>query len=104
MNDLSGMIVLASEAFARVTGYAVDEILGKNCRFLQGPKTQASKVVQIRQALCEWKPLQIELINYRKDGTEFRNNFTLVPLRDGSYEPMYFLGVQDCSHNLFDGF
>ena len=64
-------IVLANQAFLDLTGYAADEIVGRNCRFLQCPETDASVTAQVRTALAEQRAIEVELLNQRKNGTTF---------------------------------
>ncbi|MGX7704586.1 PAS domain-containing protein [Methylobacterium sp. Gmos1] len=75
-------IVFANDAFCRLTGYAADEVIGRNCRFLQGPDTDPSAVAQVRDAISRGEPVRVDLLNYRKDGHPFWNDMTLTPVRD----------------------
>ncbi|MEG4803672.1 PAS domain S-box protein [Microcoleus sp. ARI1-B5] len=87
-------IVYCNPAFEQITGYARSEIIGRNCRFLQGPDTDAAAVAQIRAALQEQHDCKVVLKNYRKDGTPFWNELTLSPVRDSSGIVTHFIGVQ----------
>jgi PAS domain S-box-containing protein len=87
-------IVYANEAFELITGYDREEILGRNCRFLQGEDHDQPEVERIREALREERPVTVTLRNYRKDGTLFYNQFTIRPLFDPQGRLIYFLGVQ----------
>lgn len=87
-------IVYANKAFERVTGYARDEILGRNCRFLQGSDRDQPEVGRIREALRDHVPVTVILRNYRKDGSLFYNQFTIRPLIDPEGKVIYYLGVQ----------
>jgi len=81
--------------YPRFTGYSKEDIEGKNCRFLQGPKTDPKDVALIRNAIKHTKEASICLLNYRKDGTPFHNQFFLMPMYDAnSGKCVYFLGVQ----------
>lgn len=81
--DLPGPRVLyCNAAFTRATGYSPDEIIGQTPRILQGPKSDPAACARIRQALIAWQPIEIELINYRKDGTEFWVELSIVPVAD----------------------
>lgn len=81
--DLPGPRVLyCNAAFTRATGYSAAEIIGKTPRILQGPKSDPQACARIRQALATWQPIEIELINYRKDGTEFWVELSIVPVAD----------------------
>lgn len=87
-------IVYANKAFERVTGYARDEILGRNCRFLQGRDRDQPEVERIREALRDHVPVTVILRNYRKDGSLFYNQFAIRPLIDPEGKVIYYLGVQ----------
>ncbi|AGA89707.1 PAS domain S-box [Thioflavicoccus mobilis 8321] len=87
-------IVYANEAFELITGYDREEILGRNCRFLQGEEQEQPEVERIREALSEERPVTVTLRNYRKDGTLFYNQFTIRPLFDPQGRLIYYLGVQ----------
>ena len=75
-------IVFVNEAFSRITGYAPHEVLGKSPRILQGERTQRSELDRIREALERGEPVRAELINYRKDGSEFWTDIYIAPIRD----------------------
>ncbi|KAG6601409.1 Protein TWIN LOV 1, partial [Cucurbita argyrosperma subsp. sororia] len=88
-------IVFVSRGFLKMTGYTKEEVIGKNGRMFQGPKTCRSSVMQIREAIREEKGIQINLLNYRKDGTPFWVFFQLSPVfckEDGRI--IHFVGVQ----------
>lgn len=87
-------IVFANRAFRRLTGYEEDEVLGRNCRFLQGPKTDRNAVARVREAIENEDVLVIELLNYRKDGTPFWNALHLGPIYDAQGKLIYFFGSQ----------
>jgi len=87
-------IVYANKAFERVTGYTRDEILGRNCRFLQGRDRDQPEVERIREALRDHVPVTVILRNYRKDGSLFYNQFAIRPLIDPEGKVIYYLGVQ----------
>ena len=87
-------IVFASDGFMDFTGYSVDEILGRNCRFLQGPKTDRAAVAKIRQAIELGEECTVRLLNYTKSGKQFWNMFTLAPVRDDQGIVRFFAGVQ----------
>lgn len=74
-------IVYASEGFYEMTGYGPDEVLGKNCRFLQGPRTDQSEVDKIRDAVRDHTSVSVRLLNYRKDGSPFWNFLTVAPVK-----------------------
>mmetsp|Transcript_29658 Transcript_29658/g.53630 ORF Transcript_29658/g.53630 Transcript_29658/m.53630 type:complete len:181 (+) Transcript_29658:56-598(+) len=87
-------IIFASEGFCRFTGYTYDEIDGRNCRFLQGPDTKREEVDRIRDAIESEEERSVNLLNYRKDGTAFVNQFFISPLHDKNKKTQYFIGVQ----------
>ena len=87
-------IVLANDAFCRLSGFSRHEILGRNCRFLQGPDTGQAAVATIRRAIQEVRPVQVDLRNYRKDGTMFWNRLLMAPVRDAGGELAYFFASQ----------
>ncbi|MDO9426834.1 MAG: PAS domain-containing protein [Methylobacterium sp.] len=87
-------IIFANAAFGRLTGYAPDEILGHNCRFLQGPDTDPRDVARIRDAVTEQRGIDLALLNYRKDGTTFWNQLLLAPVLDARGEVAYFFASQ----------
>jgi PAS domain S-box-containing protein len=87
-------IIYASPAFARLTGYACEAIVGQNCRFLQGAGTDPASIATIRSALREGRACTVELLNYRKDGTPFWNHLVISPVRDAGGNVTNFVGVQ----------
>lgn len=87
-------IVFCNEAFQQLTGYQRDEIVGRNCRFLQGPDTDQTQVSKIRNAIREEEVVVVELLNYRKDGSSFWNTLHLGPIYDEHGKLKYFFGSQ----------
>nr|AML79642.1 putative LOV domain-containing protein [Uncarina grandidieri] len=87
-------IIFASDSFLELTEYTREEILGRNCRFLQGPETDQATVSKIRDAIREQREITVQLINYTKSGKKFWNLFHLQPMRDQKGELQYFIGVQ----------
>ncbi|XP_042509403.1 phototropin-2-like [Macadamia integrifolia] len=87
-------IIFASDSFLELTEYTREEILGRNCRFLQGPETDQGTVSQIRDAIRDQREITVQLINYTKSGKKFWNLFHLQPMRDQNGELQYFIGVQ----------
>ena len=77
-----------------MTGYARDDVIGRNCRFLQGPRTDSRQVSSIRGAVAGGFETSVTLLNYRKDGSTFWNRFFVAPLRDSDGNITYFVGVQ----------
>eukprot|EP00591_Stephanopyxis_turris_P016463 CAMPEP_0195538984 /NCGR_PEP_ID=MMETSP0794_2-20130614/49816_1 /TAXON_ID=515487 /ORGANISM="Stephanopyxis turris, Strain CCMP 815" /LENGTH=502 /DNA_ID=CAMNT_0040672999 /DNA_START=1257 /DNA_END=2765 /DNA_ORIENTATION=- len=86
-------IVYASEGFLTMTGYSRDEVLGRNCRFLQGTETMPSKVETIKKALEVGEDVSVCLINYTADGTAFWNQLFIAALRDANNNIVNFVGV-----------
>ena len=87
-------IIYANAAFYELTGYSENEIIGFNCRFLQGPLTNRDDIAKLKQAIIAELPIQITILNYRKDGTSFWNELTVRPIRDDSGIVTHFVGVQ----------
>ncbi|CAF2086947.1 unnamed protein product [Brassica napus] len=87
-------IIFASDSFLELTEYSREEILGRNCRFLQGPETDPTTVKKIRAAIDNQTEVTVQLINYTKSGKKFWNIFHLQPMRDQKGEVQYFIGVQ----------
>jgi PAS domain S-box-containing protein len=87
-------IVDVNAAFSLLTGYERDAIVGQNCRFLAGPATEAEARAAVREAIACGEPVVAELLNYRKDGTPFRNALMIAPVRDASGKVALFLGSQ----------
>lgn len=87
-------IIYANKAFERLTGYSQEEIIGHNCRFLQGDDRDQSERYQIAEALKNHQVAEVTLRNYRKDGTLFYNHLKIVPLFDRKQRVIYYLGVQ----------
>ena len=73
-------IIYANRAFTRATGYTEAEVLGKTPRMFQGPKTDPEARRKIREALKAWEPVRVEILNYRKDGSEFWVELNIVPV------------------------
>ena len=86
-------IVYCNDAFVKLTGYPREEILGRNCRFLQGPDTDKRVVRDLREGIDQGEAVGTDLVNYRKDGTTFINSLVIVPIRDGEGLALY-MGVQ----------
>lgn len=93
-NQPDDPIVFCNQAFERLTGYQRDEIIGRNCRFLQGARTDQTQVDRIRHALKTEDVAVVELLNYRKDGSTFWNALHLGPIYDQHNNLKYFFGSQ----------
>ena len=87
-------IVFANDAFCRLTGYSREEILGRNCRFLQGPETDPTLVARLRAAIAANEPIEIDLRNHRKDGSPFWNRLLVAPVHDANGTLIYFFANQ----------
>ncbi len=87
-------IVAVNQPFMDLTGYAEDEILGRNCRFLSGSGTEPWLTELIREGVREHKPVLVEILNYKRDGSPFRNAVLVAPIYDKRDELQYFLGSQ----------
>lgn len=87
-------IVFCNVAFQDLTGYTRDEIIGKNCRFLQGPDTDRDTVTQVREAIAAGDDIGVDLLNYRKDGTTFWNALYMSPVRDKDGVVRFFFASQ----------
>ncbi|HLO50868.1 MAG TPA: PAS domain S-box protein [Kamptonema sp.] len=86
--------IYCNPAFAKLTGYTPEEIIGRNCQLLQGDDTDPAAVNQIRQALQNQSACTVILKNYRKDGTAFWNQLAISPVRDRKGNLTHFIGIQ----------
>jgi PAS domain S-box-containing protein len=84
MNEPGPRILYVNESFTRVTGYTPGEVKGRSPRFLQGPLTDKRMLASVQAAMKQGKAIQVELLNYRKDGTPFWNEMDVVPIADGN--------------------
>lgn len=87
-------VVYVNEAFTRMTGYQPEEIIGKTPRVLQGPKTDRAQLDKIRKALKRWRPVEVDLVNNHKDGTEFWVELSIVPVADPHGWYTHWVSVQ----------
>lgn len=87
-------IVFCNEAFQRLTGYDRGEIIGRNCRFLQGPDTDPRTVERLREAVRSSTDIDVDLLNYRKDGSTFWNALYLSPVHNALGEVQFFFASQ----------
>ncbi|MFB6356498.1 MAG: PAS domain-containing protein, partial [bacterium] len=88
-------VIYCNDGFTRITGYDEQEILGKNCRFLQGEDTDEQTVREIRRAINNEEPIRTEILNYRKDGTPFWNHLSITPVRNAEGQLTHYVGVQE---------
>lgn len=87
-------IVAVNHAFCALTGYTIDEVLGRNCRFLGADGVQSDQRSLLRRAIAKGRPALAELINYRKDGTAFLNAVMIAPVLDEHGKVAWFIGSQ----------
>lgn len=93
--DLEDMpIVYANKAFEKMTGYSQEDVVGRNCRFLQGNDRDQEARFQLAEALRNKQPVKVTLRNYKKNGELFYNRLKLTPLLSRQGNVIYFLGVQ----------
>ena len=85
---------IANAAFCALTGYSESEIVGRNCRFLAGEATEPWITDQIRGAIGSRRPILVDILNYRRDGSAFRNGVLVTPLFDEEGHLAWFLGSQ----------
>lgn len=87
-------IIYVNPAFEKLTGYLADDVLGKNCRFLQGPETNEATKQRIREAIRLRQECQVTILNYRRDGTPFWNNLQISPVENDEGLVTHFVGIQ----------
>jgi PAS domain S-box-containing protein len=93
--DLPGpRIVWANKAFCRMTGYSLEDVIGKTPRILQGEDTDAAELDRLREGLKSWKAVRVELKNYRKDGTPFWVDLGIQPVTDASGWHRFWVAIQ----------
>jgi len=88
-------LIYCNPAFEKITGYTLDEVLGRNARFLQGNDCQQDGLKEVRAAIREGHECYVVVRNYRKDGTRFWNELTIAPVRDTNGEIAHFVGIQN---------
>jgi PAS domain S-box-containing protein len=94
VDESGGKIVYANAAFAKMSGYSVEEVLGKTPKTFRGPQTDNREIAKLNEAVKNWQPLEIELLNYKKDGSKFWTNFTIVPVADKTGKFTHWISVQ----------
>ncbi|MHA7873846.1 PAS domain-containing protein [Roseivivax sp.] len=87
-------IVYVNDAFERTTGYSRSSVIGRNCRFLQGQRTDKDDVDRIRTAVEKCRDVSVDILNYRASGEPFLNRLIIAPILGEGGEPMYYLGLQ----------
>jgi PAS domain S-box-containing protein len=87
-------LTYVNRGFEALTGYRKDEVTGKNCRFLQGPETDPDAVAAIRDAIATNQPIILDLLNYRKDGSQFWNRLSLRPVLRVDGTASHIIGIQ----------
>ncbi|MEG5064286.1 PAS domain S-box protein [Microcoleus sp. B3-A4] len=88
-------IIYCNPAFEKLTGYSAEEVIGRNCRFLQGPDTDRAELDKLRSSLRSGTEIQVVLKNYRKDQTPFWNELIVSPILDNEGKLTHFIGVQN---------
>lgn len=94
MSEADRPLIYVNEGFENLTGYSVEEVVGKNCRFLQGRDTEEAAIEEIRQAIKKGIECTVELLNYKKDGTPFWNRLSITPLKNDKGEVTHHVGIQ----------
>jgi rsbT co-antagonist protein RsbR len=87
-------LIFVNPGFVAMTGYSTAEVVGRNCRFLQGPDTDPAAIAQLRAAIRAGRPCTQTLLNYTKDGTPFWNELTVSPVLDDDGQLINFIGLQ----------
>lgn len=95
-------LIYVNQGFEALTGYTKEDVVGRNCRFLQGPETDRTTVAMIREAVAEGTPLLVDLLNYRKDGSPFWNRLSLRPVRTSDGTLTHIVGIQSDMTRLKD--
>lgn len=94
-------LILCNDPFLELIGYERDEVIGRNCRFLQGRNTAPKARTMLRNAIEQNTEALVPITNYRKDGSEFENYVFILPIFDGNSNLLYLLGSQcDISSSL----
>ena len=93
-NQADNPIIFCNQAFQELSGYGREEVVGRNCRFLQGPESDPDTISAIRSAISGGRDIAVDLLNYRKDGSVFWNALYLSPVRDDDGTIRYFFASQ----------
>lgn len=95
INQPNMPLAYVNENFTKTTGYSVEDAIGRNCRFLQGPDTDPHAVQALREAIISEREVEVEFVNYRKDGTPFVNALKMAPVHDDTGRLISFVGHQN---------
>lgn len=87
-------LIFINDGFQHLTGYSREEVLGKNCRFLQGPDTNPAVVKKLRASVRDGEPCVVQLLNYRKDGKPFWNRLSISPVKGPDGQVLRYIGIQ----------
>jgi len=87
-------LIYVNDGFTKISGYSAEEVLGSNCRFLQGENTRPEPVARMQKAIADEEPVTVELLNYRKDDTEFWNRVSIAPVRGDDGDVTNYVGFQ----------
>ena len=93
-NQHDNPIIFCNTAFERLTGYSNDELIGVNCRLLQGPATDNGTVLKISDAIAAGRDVAVDILNYKKDGSSFWNALFISPVRDDDGQIVYYFASQ----------
>ena len=93
MSLATAPIIHTNTGFQSMTGYGLEEMVGRSCRFLQGPKTDPSSVAVIKEAMSTGSPCHVRMLNYRKDGTMFNNMLTFRPIFDSEGHMVFGVSI-----------
>lgn len=88
-------LIYVNKGFLKMTGYTAEEVLNKNCRFLQGAQTDQPNVSRLREAIRRREAVQVELLNFHKNGTPFYNRLSITPVFDEAGGLTHFIGIQE---------
>lgn len=87
-------IIAVNSAFEQLTGHEAGDVVGRNCRLLRGPDTEPEASAKLRQAVLQGHATMVELLNYRRDGSSFRNAVMIAPIFGEDGAPMLYIGSQ----------
>lgn len=93
-NQEDNPIIYCNDGFLHLSGYKEDEVIGRNCRFLQGSATKQGAVNKVSEAVRKQEQVSVEILNYRKNGEEFWNDLHIDPIYIEEEDQYYFVGVQ----------